>query len=80
MKAYRLYFWFLRTPIDRPGGPWWYRDFTREDERAGFLDALRPCLEEAYTMETVDVDFPLPVHDPMSVIPPRSARRVYRSF
>lgn len=46
---YRIYYWFLGTPADRPGGPWWYRDFSSLWQRIEFLEALKPRLH-AYAL------------------------------
>lgn len=35
----RVYWWFDGVDENRPGGPWWYRDFTAEDE---YYNPLRP--------------------------------------
>lgn len=44
IKYCRLYFWIAGAPEDRPGGPWWYRDFMSEEDRERFLDDVRPFL------------------------------------
>lgn len=51
---YRIYYWFLGTPADRPGGPWWYRDFSSLRQRIEFLEALKPRLHAyALTNESI---------------------------
>lgn len=72
----RLYYWFRHAPENRPGGPWWYRDFTSDDERELFIDDLIP-LVKAYCK----VDSDLPVHDDlMKIQPPQSWPVMRRPF
>jgi hypothetical protein len=66
-----LYFWFIGVPEDRPGGPWWVRDFRSSDERARFFSAMFPFVH-AYC-ETMGHE----VWDPQNIKPPQGARIVY---
>jgi len=34
----RLYYWVKGAPANRPGGPWWYRDFVNVRTRERFLE------------------------------------------
>lgn len=65
--TYRLYYWFDGTPADRPGGPWWYRDFSKGDERWEHLLCLRPFLRR---WAETHGESPLPTYDPMKIWPP----------
>ena len=74
----RLYFWIKSAPSDRPGGPWWYRDFY-EDSDCGpydqkldsFLADLKPFLR-TYAIEDKLTD-----HDPMEIHPPDETKIVF---
>lgn len=49
----RLYSWYAGAPSDRPGGPWWYRDFTSTDRLNEYLNTQRYFLK-AYAFSTGD--------------------------
>jgi len=42
---YRFYFWFDNVPENRPGGPWWYRDFETIVARRDFVNDTRKFLK-----------------------------------
>ncbi len=65
---FRLYYWFDGAPADRPGGPWWYRDFYKEDNPNAFLVDCKSFLYKWAEMHGDD----LPRHDPMRIYPPKS--------
>ena len=44
IRICRLFFWFDGAPEDRPGGPWWYRDFLSEEDRDKFIVDTRRFL------------------------------------
>jgi hypothetical protein len=44
VRICRLFFWIAGAPEDRPGGPWWYRDFMSDEQRDAFLEDVRPFL------------------------------------
>lgn len=67
----RLYFWFRGSDRNRPGGPWWYRDFHNADERTVFLDDIVSFLF-AYCEEDS-----LPAHDLMKIRPPDESKIVW---
>jgi len=47
MKRQRLYYWIAGAPLDRPGGPWWYRDFETSDDLIRHLGQMRgDCIED----------------------------------
>lgn len=66
--TYRLYYWFDGAPADRPGGPWWHRDFSKDSERNWFLLVLRPFL---YRWAELQGEGPLPQHESMRIRPPK---------
>lgn len=49
----RLYSWYTNAPGDRPGGPWWYRDFTSTEALNKYLNAQIAFLH-AYALSTGD--------------------------
>ena len=65
--TFRLYYWFDGAPVDRPGGPWWYRDFSKAEERDWFLLNTRPFLRR--WAETHGEWGKLPDHNPMKIQP-----------
>ena len=68
----RLYYWFKGAPEQRPGGPWWYRDFKAHGEMDAYLKDIEQFLQHAYVIEA-DV---LPEHDPLEIVPPVEAEKV----
>ena len=64
----RLYFWFKGATWDRPGGPWWYRDFESFEEMSRFFRDVKPFLLHARWIADK-----FPEHDPMDIQPPVSA-------
>lgn len=66
--TYRLYYWFQGAPADRPGGPWWYRDFENGGERNFFLLLCKPFLYR--WAEAHGESGTMPNHDLMEIQPP----------
>jgi len=46
IRMCRLFFWIAGAPENRPGGPWWYRDFFSDEDRTRFIDDVRRFLHE----------------------------------
>lgn len=70
----RLYYRFKNVPVDRPGGPWWYRDFVRPDLARDYLRDVGPFLEEAFRLHRGNLA--MPEHDPMMIEPAPDAEPV----
>lgn len=49
----RVYYWYTNTPGERPGGPWWYRDFPDEAALNEFLHK-QLALMHAYALSRGD--------------------------
>lgn len=64
---YRLYYWLKNVPEDRPGGPWWYRDFRTKDER---LTCFNDIVHMLHDYEFTDKN--LPDHNHYDIKPPRT--------
>jgi hypothetical protein len=72
---YRLYYWIKGAPENRPGGPWWYRDFSEQEGRDKFLQSIGPeNLERALTLDKAWQG--MPTHRPMDIYPPTEAEEV----
>lgn len=69
----RLYFWFKGAPRDRPGGPWWYRQFPNEWMLHRFLEDTKVFLYA--WAKTFEGSESLP--DPMHIRPPGNATIEY---
>lgn len=70
MQTHRVYWWLTGISADRPGGPWWYRDFRSEFGTRRLLNDLRPfCLE----IRLVTFDGPVPPYSPWNIEPPPDA-------
>jgi len=71
----RVYFWIDGAPEDRPGGPWWYKDFesdaweTSEAQAERFIDLLLPGTK--YGQISCGDYAVLPQHHPMEIRPPK---------
>ena len=39
-----LYYWFKSVPENRPGGPWWIREFELTSEMELFMADMKPFL------------------------------------
>lgn len=50
MMPYRLYYWIKGVPENRPGGPWWCRDFFSSGERQAYFNDIVEFLH-AYCWE-----------------------------
>ena len=44
-NIYRLYFWIDGAPENRPGGPWWFRDFKEKEKYQDFCETIIPLLK-----------------------------------
>lgn len=64
---YRVYWVAQGVNWDRPGGPWWYKDFYTSDERDRFIKGLGPFAECIKTLDDT------PYHHPMKIVPPPEA-------
>ncbi len=67
----RLYFWIRGAPENRPGGPWWCRDFENIFHRRTFLNDVRPYL---YAPACTNAE---EIVDPENVRPPATAEIFY---
>ena len=78
--TYRVYYWIRGASANRPGGPWWYRDFPEHSNSSGvlardiFIADIKPFLQDLYCMEGNS----LPDHrfDPMHIQPCEGARQI----
>jgi len=71
MYKFRLYYWIYGAPENRPGGPWWYRDFKTAAARDNFLAGIRSQLCKYAKTEGDDLSF----HGCMEIYPPESEVR-----
>jgi len=37
----RVYYWLSGAPADRPGGPWWMRDFQNPKRGYEFMEGIK---------------------------------------
>lgn len=81
MIFYRVFFWFMGVTDEdaqRPGGPWWYRDFlvdpdprsnNRRERYEAFVRDLEPTCRGLVSVRYERGKFPGEL-DPMSIAPP----------
>lgn len=69
----RLFYWIRGAPEDRIGGPWWVRDFRREDDLNRFLRDVGPFLVSAKRQTGVPPHVYPPIGD---IYPPEDAQEV----
>lgn len=62
----RYYYWFKGASENRPGGPWWFRDFLCRADLDVFQQDVAGFLH-AHTVEPLEG---CPFHDPMDIKPP----------
>ena len=73
--TWRVYYWFKSAPEDRPGGPWWYRDFTVLRQAQEFLQAQKPFLKAWAWLDSHDEY--LPQHTMQDIYPPKDSHIVH---
>lgn len=66
---YRLYYWILGAPENRPGGAWWYRDFDNDYRRQQFFKHIKPLLHDYRFIEGEK----LPKHHLNDICPPEES-------
>ncbi len=65
----RVYYRFSGAPLDRPGGPWWYRDLPTARVAMSYGRTMQPVCDEVLVLYGPN----LPDHDPMAIKPPKEA-------
>ncbi len=68
----RVYYRFKGVPDDRPGGPWWHRDFANWREA---VDYVRPLAPFAASIQYLQ-GYTLPKHDDAAVELPHEAKEL----
>ncbi len=64
----RIYYWFKGVDENRPGGPWWYHDFTTEEAyeiriRESFVSSLKPHCHKMMRLDR-EILSNMPIHFP----------------
>jgi len=68
----RVYYWMKGAPPDRPGGPWWYKDFHSDIEAYVFISDLWQFTKDIRTLKAAQ----LPEQETSNCAPPVEARSV----
>jgi hypothetical protein len=63
----QVFFAFLPTNYERPGGVWWYRTFTNRYEMNEFIESIRSCAT------AIRISNRFVVQDPDNIKPPEDA-------
>ena len=73
---YRLYYWYKNAPADRPGGPWWYKDFKTVKERLDFLICIKLfiCKYARINFENNFENIIKYRHNPLEIKPPKECQ------
>ncbi len=66
---FRLYYWYAGAPEARPGGPWWYKEFSTEQDARAYLETMLFALHAYAITDGSEGLFP-----PMEICPPMSAK------
>jgi len=76
---YRVYFWISGAPHNRPGGPWWYRDFNFKSQAEIFINDMGPVCRTIKLLIASN-DYPeLPNHPVMQIVPPKEAETIWHN-
>ena len=70
VTTYRVYWWLRGIPAERPGGPWWYRDFRSQVGARRLLNDLR---EHCREIRLAEFSGALPPYSPWNIVPPPEA-------
>ena len=74
--VYRLYYWYNGAPEDRPGGPWWYKDFKTRYERSEFLTCGHIFFKKycRFNFENTLKNRNYYNHHPLKIAPPKECQ------
>ncbi len=62
---YRVYYRYLGAPLERLGGPWWYRDFDSDTTRKQYIENFPDSVAEYRLLDSAE----LPQHHYMMICP-----------